>query len=54
MLLSVALEYVDGFAGNEISEEEGDKSLIPSSTMLRAGPVSDVINSGLEIVIITS
>jgi len=32
MLLSVTLEY-GGFAGKEISEEEGNDSLMPSSTV---------------------
>jgi len=34
MLLNVTFEYVaDGSAEREISEEEGDKPLTPSSTM---------------------
>ena len=35
MLLSVKFAYVDGSAEREISEGEGDKLLMPCSTMLR-------------------
>jgi len=35
MLAGVKFAHVDGSAGKQISKEEGDKPLIPSSTMLR-------------------
>jgi hypothetical protein len=42
-------------AGKEISEEEGNNRLAPSSIMLQLGlRVSDVINFRLETVIMTS
>jgi len=34
MLASVTFAYIDDSAGREISKEEGDKPLTPSSTML--------------------
>ncbi len=36
------LDVVGGFAGKEISREEGNYSLIPSSTMLLAGEFGGV------------
>jgi hypothetical protein len=48
--------YIDGSAGREISEEEGDMRLTPSSTWVRLWVVSfsGVINFRLEQLMMTS